>query len=133
MKHLMTAVMMAAVTAPAALADWGVSVSVGSAPYYGYAPADVVYVERYVPAYDVPHVFYVARHARVRPAVVVDYYRRGHGWAPICNRFGVPLREMRGWGPPPPPPMRVYRHERGHGHGHGFVERRGHDRGRGRW
>lgn len=88
MKHPALAAALAAFALPL-LADWNVQVNIGSPPYYGYAPAEVVYVERYVPAYDVPLVFVAARHARVRPAAIVEVYRMG-GWNRVCSRFGVP-------------------------------------------
>ncbi|MGB9611104.1 MAG: hypothetical protein ACPL7M_09035 [Bryobacteraceae bacterium] len=84
------------------LADWNVNVNIGTPPYYGYAPAEVIYVERYVPAYDVPLVFVAARHARVRPVVIVEAYRHG-GWGHVCSRFGVPREVLFAPGPPPPP------------------------------
>jgi hypothetical protein len=125
--------------APAAWADWGISVNIG-APYYGYAPADVVYVERYVPDYDVPRIFVVARHARVRPALVVDYYRRFPAWGAVCSRFGVPAAMVYGSGYAPyeqyapryvaPPPAYYYRGgpPRGHAYGYYRSRGRGHDR-----
>ncbi|MBI4892345.1 MAG: hypothetical protein HY821_17105 [Acidobacteria bacterium] len=123
----------AVMAAPAAFADWGINVNIGTAPYYGYAPQEVVYVERYVPAYEVPQVFVVARHARIRPAVVVDYYRRHPSWNSVCARFGVPDSVFYGNGyaaqsyVAPPPPAYYYRPgppPRGHGHGH--YKSRGH-------
>lgn len=124
MRNLLLAAV-AVFTAPAAFADWGISVNIGpGAPYYGYAPADVVYVERYVPAYDVPRVFVIARHARVRPALVVDYYRRYPAWGSVCSRFGVPQSAFYGMDYAP----RYMAPPRGHGYGH--YKARGH---RGRW
>ena len=114
MRNLMIAA--AAMTmAPAAWADWHVNINLGGpAPYYGYAPAEVVYVERYVPAYDVPRVFVVARHARVRPAVVVDMYRHSRAWAPVYSRFGIPMHAA--YASP------YYAHPGGHAHGHYKVK-----------
>lgn len=104
MKHFALAAALTAFALPL-LADWNVHVSIGSPPYYGYAPADVVYVERYVPAYDVPLVFVAARHARVRPVVIVEAYRMG-GWNHVCSRFGVPRHVL--YAPAVPPPVVVY-------------------------
>ena len=91
-------VAVAALAAPAAFADWGINVNIGTPPYYGYAQPDVVYVERYVPDYDVPRIFMVARYARVRPVMVVDYYRRYPAWGSVCSRFGVPVSVVFGSG-----------------------------------
>jgi len=116
MKHIAVAAALAAFALPL-LADWNVHVNIGSPPYYGYAPAEVVYVERYVPAYDVPLVFVAARHARVRPVVIVDAYRYG-GWNHVCSRYRVPRHLLFApAGPPPgvmhapygPPPPKHYR------------------------
>jgi len=107
-------------TTPAFCADWQVSINVGGAPHYGYAPAEVVYVERYVPDYDVPRVFVVARHAHVRPAVVVDMYRHSRAWGPVYSRFGVP---MTAFAPPAYAP-------RGNAYGH--YKHQGKHEGRGR-
>lgn len=126
------------ITAPAAFADWGVSVNIGTPPYYGYAQPDVVYVERYVPDYDVPRIFMVARHARVRPALVVDYYRRYPAWNSVCSRFGVPVSVVFGNGyyapryVAPPPPDYYYREGPPRGHAYGHYKYRGGHRGRGR-
>lgn len=104
MKHTAMAAALAAFALPL-LADWNVHVNIGSPPYYGYAPAEVVYVERYVPAYDVPLVFVAARHARVRPVVIVDAYRHG-GWNFVCSRYRVPRHVL--FAPAGPPPTVVY-------------------------
>ncbi len=74
-KHTVLAAALAAF-APA-LADSNVHVNIGSPPYYGYAPAEVVYVERYVPADEVPLVFVAARHAR---SASVHRRRSVPGW-----------------------------------------------------
>lgn len=84
-----------------AATGWGevhVNVNIGTAPYYGFAGPEVVYVERYVPYDYVPRVLYVARYARVRPAVVVDLYRGGWGWDRICTRYRVPRSSFYGTG-----------------------------------
>lgn len=139
MKHLLLAAM-AVTAAPAAFADWGVHVNIGTPPYYGYAQPEVVYVERYVPSDDVPRIFLVARHARVRPALVVDYYRRFPAWGAVCSRFGVPVSAVYGpvyapYAPryvaPPPPPAHYYSEAppRGRAYGH-YKPRREHH---GRW
>lgn len=144
---------------PAAFAGWGVSVNIGAPPYYGYAPREVVYAQRYIPAPEMRRVFVVARYGRVSPNVVVDYYRRGYGWDGICAQFGVPMDMMyeRDY-MMAPPPVRVYRPAPVYGYyeaprpvyreryyepprrewrGHEYRdhgERRGdHGRGRGRW
>ncbi len=127
-------VAVAVMAAPAAFADWGINVNIGTPPYYGYAPREVVYVERYVPAYEVPRVFVVARHARIRPAVVVDYYRRHPSWDRVCTRFGVPAPAVYGYGYAEPryvaPPVPVYSYRPGPPpRGHAY----GHHKARGRW
>ncbi|MCX7603068.1 MAG: hypothetical protein N2036_03245 [Bryobacteraceae bacterium] len=104
MKRITLAAALAAFALPL-LADWNVHVNIGALPFYGYAPADVVYVERYVPARDVPLVFVAARHARVRPVVIVEAYRHG-GWGLVCARFGVPRQVL--FAPAGPPPVVVY-------------------------
>jgi hypothetical protein len=104
MKRIAMAAALTAFALPL-LADWNVHVNIGSPPYYGYAPAEVVYVERYVPAYDVPLVFVAARHARVRPVVIVDAYRHG-GWNFVCSRYRVPRHVL--FAPAGPPPMVMY-------------------------
>ncbi len=104
MKRTALAAALAAFALPL-LADWNVHVNIGSPPYYGYAPAEVVYVERYVPAYDVPLVFVAARHARVRPVMIADAYRYG-GWDRVCSRFGVPRHML--FAPAGPPPVMMY-------------------------
>lgn len=104
MKHAGLAAAVAAFSLPL-LADWNVNVHIGPAPYYGYAPAEVVYVERYVPVAEAPLVFVAARHARVRPARIVDAYRAG-GWGLVCSRFGVPPQLL--FAPAAPPPVAVY-------------------------
>jgi hypothetical protein len=103
-KHTVLAAALAAFALPL-LADSNVHVNIGSPPYYGYAPAEVVYVERYVPADEVPLVFVAARHARVRPFIVVEAYRAG-GWGLVCSRFGVPRHML--FAPVGPPPVVVY-------------------------
>lgn len=116
MKHIAMAAALAAFALPL-LADWNVHVNIGSPPYYGYAPAEVLYVERYVPAYDVPLVFVAARHARVRPVVIVDAFRHG-GWNLVCSRYRIPRHVLFAPAGPPavvmyapygPPPPRHYR------------------------
>jgi hypothetical protein len=137
-------VAVAALAAPAAFADWGINVNIGTPPYYGYAQPEVVYVERYVPDYDVPRIFMVARYARVRPAMVVDYYRRYPAWGPVCSRFGVPVSVVFGSGYEPgysapryveprvyapPPPAYYYREGPPRGRGHfKHHKHHGHDR-----
>lgn len=102
MKKTALAAALAAFALPL-LADWNVQVNIGSPPYYGFAPAEVVYVERYVPAYDVPLVFVAARHARVRPVVIVEAYRYG-GWDHVCARYRVPRHMLFA----PAPPVVLY-------------------------
>lgn len=104
MRHIALAAALAAFALPL-LADWNVQVNIGAPAYYGYAPAEVVYVERYVPAYDVPLVFAAARHARVRPVLIVEAYRLG-GWSHVCSRFRIPRHVL--FAPAGPPPVVVY-------------------------
>jgi hypothetical protein len=104
MKHIAVAAALAAFALPL-LADWNVHVNIGSPPCYGYAPAEVVYVERYVPAHDVPLVFVAPRHARMRPVIVVEAHRAG-GWGLVCSRFGVPRHVL--FAPAGPPPLVIY-------------------------
>ncbi|QOY89205.1 hypothetical protein [Paludibaculum fermentans] len=118
-----------------ASAGVGISINIGSAPYYGYAPPDVAYVQRYVPEYDMPRVFVIARYAHVHPTVVVDMYRRGYGWDGICSRYRVPVAAFDSYyGPrgryyaPPPPPPRYYGGYSYAPRGNGFYDGRGYDR-----
>lgn len=104
MKYAGLAAALAAFSLPL-LADWNVNVHIGPPPYYGYAPAEVVYVERYVPVAEAPLVFVAARHARVRPVMIVDAYRAG-GWGLVCSRFGVPRQVL--FAPVAPPPAVFY-------------------------
>jgi hypothetical protein len=103
------------------LADWNVQVNIGAPPYYGYPPAEVVYVERYVPAYEVPLVFVAARHARVRPVVIVEAYRYG-GWDHVCARYRVPRHLLFAPAPAAPPVVVYSAYERPHPkhHRHAF-------------
>ena len=56
--------------------------------YYHVPEREVVVVrERALPPDEVPVVFYVARTARVAPAVIVDLRRGGMSWADIAFRF----------------------------------------------
>jgi len=95
-----------------------IHVNFGGGPYYGYAPRDVVYVERYVPAPYVPRVLVLSRHARVPLSVMVGHYRSGWGWDRICNHYRVPTRviysPMYG-GPPYGRAYGRYKHGRGGG------------------
>jgi len=75
-----------------ATAGVDIHINLGGAPYYGYAPRDVVYVERYVPAPYVPRVFMLSRHAHVPPSVIVGHYRDGWGWDRMCRHYHVPAR-----------------------------------------
>jgi hypothetical protein len=104
MRNIALAAALAALAFPL-LADWNVHVNIGSPPYYGYAPAEIVYVERYVPVYDVPLVFVAARHARVRPIFIADAYRYG-GWDYVCSRYRVPRAVL--FAPAGPPPVVIY-------------------------
>ena len=98
-KTLMTAMMVMAGSL-AAQAQVHIGVSIGAPPYYGYPSREVGYVERYVPAYDMPRVFVVSRYAGVAPLVVVNLYRRGWGWDRICGHYGVPREAFYGpYGP----------------------------------
>ena len=73
-----------------ATAEVNISVNIGPPPYYGYGLRDVVYVERYVPAPDIPQVFAISSYARVSPYAVADRYRRGWGWDRIYGHYHVP-------------------------------------------
>jgi hypothetical protein len=56
--------------------------------YYQVPEREVVVIrERALPPDEVPVVFYVARQARVEPAIIVDFRRRGMSWADIAFRF----------------------------------------------
>ena len=99
MRNILLASSLLLGTALASHAQIGISINIGHPPYYGYAPRDVVYVERYVPAYEVPRVLLVSRYARVAPAVIVNRYRSGWGWERICSRYRVPAHLVYG-GPP---------------------------------
>lgn len=112
MRNTAMAAAMAAFALPL-LADWNLHVNIGAAPYSGHAPADVVYVERYVPAYDVPLVFVAARHARVRPVVIVEAYRYG-GWDHVCTRYRVPRHLLLAPVPAAPPVFVYSTHGRPH-------------------
>ncbi|MGH9722113.1 MAG: hypothetical protein ACRD8O_18040 [Bryobacteraceae bacterium] len=142
MKKLLLTVTLATCGAMAARAGapWSVNVQIGSAPYYGYAPADVVYVERYVPYYEVPHVLVVSRYARVRPSVIVGHYRGGWGWDRICNRYGVPRSVVYGsgysYGPSyGRPDGYAYGRSYGppYGNAYGHYKFKGKNKHRGRW
>lgn len=121
--------------ASTAFAGVGITVNIGSAPYYGYPPPDVAYVQRYIPEYDMPRVFVIARYAHVAPIVVVDLYRRGYGWDGICSRYGVPMAAFEPYYGGyrgryySAPPVRYYGRP---AYGYGFYEGRGHDRYYGR-
>src|SRR5687768_18392222 len=121
-----------------------INVNFGAPYYYGYGPADVVYVERYVPVYDVPQVLYVARHARVAPSVIVGCYRGGWGWDRIYSRYRVPRRGYGGgyggyYGGYAPArafysaPAYSYRGDRGYSRGRGHHYKYDRGRGRGGW
>jgi hypothetical protein len=123
MRQLVLAAMLAFGGAATASAG-GVHVSVNfGGPYYGYAPADVVYVERYVPVYEVPRVLYVSRYGRVPPAVVVGHYRGGWGWNRIYDRYRVPRAAYYrgGYGYP----GYSYRGGYSRGYGRGYYDSRG--------
>jgi hypothetical protein len=125
MKGILMAAVLAAGGAAALRAGVNVQVNIGPAPYYGYAPHEVVYVERYVPAYDVPRVFVVSRYAHVHPSVVVGYYRNGWGWDRIYRRYHVPAHVVypgRGYYAAPyrgyyPAPYSGFVKKHKHGHG----------------
>lgn len=94
MKQLFQASVLAFGGIATASAGVDIYVNFGGAPYYGYAPRDVVYVERYVPAPYVPRVFYLSRHARVPPSVIVNHYRAGWGWDRMCRHYRVPAHAV---------------------------------------
>jgi hypothetical protein len=110
------------ITLGAATWGWGqvsVNVQIGPGPYYGFPRHDVVYVERYVPVYDVPRVGYVSRYDGVAPVVIVNHYRQGWGWDRIHNRYRVPRHAF--YGPPG---------HRGGFYGPGYGKRFGPGKGR---
>ena len=98
MKGMLLTTVLALGSAASLRAGVNVHVNIGPAPYYGYAPREVVYVERYVPVYDVPRVLVVSRYARVHPSAVVGYYRQGWGWDRICRHYRLPAQVV--YGPP---------------------------------
>ncbi|MSV35900.1 MAG: hypothetical protein EXQ47_09925 [Bryobacterales bacterium] len=56
--------------------------------YYQVPEREVVVIrERALPPDEVPVVFYVARAARVQPAIIVDLRSRGLSWADIAFHF----------------------------------------------
>lgn len=58
--------------------------------YYQVPEREVIVVrERALPPDEVPVVFYVARQARVQPALIVDLRHRGMSWADIAFRFSL--------------------------------------------
>lgn len=132
--RLLTTTLFTLMLACTAQAGVGITVNIGSAPYYGYAPPDVAYVQRYVPEYDMPRVFVIARYAHVQPMVVVDMYRRGYGWDGICSRYRVPVAAFDAYYGPrgryyaPPPPPRYYGGYSYAPRGNGFYDGRGYDR-----
>ena len=113
MKNILLASVLLLGTAVASRAQVGISINIGTPPYFGYAPPDVVYVERYVPAYEVPRVLFVSRYAHVRPVVIVNRYRDGWGWDRICSRYRVPPQMLYG-GPPYGNAYGYYRHHGKH-------------------
>ena len=131
--RLLTTTLFTLMLACTAQAGVGISINIGSAPYYGYAPPEVAYVQQYVPAYDMPRVFVIARYAHIQPMVVVDMYRRGYGWDGICSRDRVPVAAFDAYYGPrggyyAPPPPRYYG---GYGYaprGSAFYGGRGYDR-----
>ena len=81
--------------------------------YYHVPEREVIVIrERRIPDYEIPVVLYIAKRARVAPAVIIDYRLRGRSWMDITLHFGldpeiyyVPVREV--YGPP-------YGHAYGH-------------------
>lgn len=111
MKKLLLMAMLVVGMGAAAQAEVRIHVNIGPPPYYGYAPREVVYVQRYVPAYDVPRVFLFAQYAGLPPATVVSLYRRGWGWDRMCGYYGVPRQAFYGHGH-----YKAYKH-----HGRGWY------------
>ena len=72
------------------------NIHIGEAPYFGYAPHDVVYVERYVPVYDVPRVLIVSRYAGVSPRVIVNRYQSGWRWDRFGRHYQIPRHAFYG-------------------------------------
>jgi hypothetical protein len=74
--------------------------------YYRVPEREVIVIrERRIPDYDLPVVFYIAEHAHVAPAVIVDMRLAGRSWMDITLHFGlgpdiyyVPVRKV--YGPP---------------------------------
>ena len=92
MKQLLLASVLVFGGAATATAGVDIHVNIGPAPYYGYAPYDVAYVERYIPAPYVPRVLILSRYAHVPPYRIVRQYRDGWGWDRLCNHYRVPTR-----------------------------------------
>lgn len=122
MKPLLLAAVLTFGGLATAQARVNIHVNIGSGPYYGYAPYDVAYVERYVPAPYVPRVLLMSRYAGIAPRRVVRHYRDGWGWDRMCNHYRVPTRVIYApaYGPA------YVAHPRGKARGHWK-----HDRGRG--
>lgn len=124
MKGLLLTSVLALGSAATAWGRMNISVHIGTPPYYGYAPYEVVYVERYVPAYDVPRVLVVSRYAHVPPPVIVNHYRGGWGWDRIYNHYSVPRSVVYGRYYDGPPYGRAYGHYK-------YKPKKHHHRGRG--
>jgi hypothetical protein len=74
--------------------------------YFHVPEREVIIIrKRRIPDDEIPVVFYIAQHARVRPEVIIDYRLRGHNWMDVTLHFGlgpevyyIPVQEV--YGPP---------------------------------
>lgn len=57
--------------------------------HYGVPVSRVAHVGSYVPVYEVPVVYSVARHAHVEPSVVLELRRARRSWMDITLHFGL--------------------------------------------
>jgi hypothetical protein len=73
--------------ATAGAADFHLDIGV----HFGVPQREVIVVrEQRLPDDELPVVFYIARHARVAPAAIVDLRLAGHDWWDIAVRYRVP-------------------------------------------
>ncbi|MFB3926415.1 MAG: hypothetical protein ACE14T_10215 [Syntrophales bacterium] len=87
-------------TAPAAADNFNLGISIGNeglqgfqlsvGDYYGVPQREVVVVrERLVDQDELPVVFFIARHAHVKPMAVVQMRQRGSSWMDISLHYGL--------------------------------------------
>ena len=104
-------------------ADFGISIVDGSirgfhiavGEYFHVPEKEVIVIrERRIPDDEIPVILFIAQHAHVRPAVVIEYRLRGYSWTKVTLHFGltpdiyyVPVREVHG-----PPYGKAYGHFR---------------------